>query len=88
VGDLETIGRPWLYEPDMDALVELLKRVASDRAGAKAKGMAVSAWIREHFSWANTAKAAERRLVALTGENQNQPRISGSYLPAVWPGSA
>ncbi len=78
VGDLETIGRPWLYEPDLDALVELLKRVASDRAGARAKGMTASAWIREHFSWANTAEAAERRLVALAGENQNQPRISGS----------
>ena len=28
VGELETIGRPWLFEPDLDALVDLLKRVA------------------------------------------------------------
>ena len=78
VGGLVTIGRSWLYEPDLDALVELLKRVASDRAGARAKGTAASVWIRSHFTWANTAEAAERRLVALAGENQNQPRISGS----------
>ena len=52
VGDIETIGRPWLFEPDVDALVELLKRVASDRAAARAKGMAASADIREHFTWA------------------------------------
>jgi len=45
VGDLETIGRPWLFEPDVDALVELLKRVASDLPGARGKGMAASAWI-------------------------------------------
>ena len=29
VGDLETIGRPWLLEPDLDALVELLRRVVT-----------------------------------------------------------
>ena len=59
VGEIETIGRPWLHEPDIDALVELLKRVAGDRAGARAKGMAASAWIREHFTWAHTAEAVE-----------------------------
>ena len=57
VGDLETIGRPWLFEPDMDALVELLKRVASDRAAARAIGMAASAHIREHFTWAHTDRS-------------------------------
>jgi len=78
VGDHETIGRPWLHEPDLDALVEWLKHVASDRAGARAKGMVASEHIRNRFTWGHTAEAAERRLVALTGENQNQPRISGS----------
>ena len=72
----ETIGRPWLHEPDVEALVEHLRRVASDRAGARAKGMAAIAWIRGRFTWANTAEAAERRLIAPIGENQNQPRIN------------
>ena len=67
VGDLETIARPWLFEPDIDALVELLKRVASDRAAARAVGMAASAHIREHFTWARTVEAVEARLRALSG---------------------
>ena len=75
VGDLETIGRPWLYEPDMDSLVELLKRVASDRAGARAKGMAASEHIRSHFTWKQTVDAAERRLLAVI-EMRNQPRMN------------
>jgi len=77
VGEIETVGRPWLHEPDLDALVELLKRVAADPTEARAKGMAASAWIHEHFTRAHTAKAVERRLLALAGENQNQPLISG-----------
>jgi len=65
VGDLETIGRPRLHEPDLDALVELLRRVASDRAGARAKGIAASEHIRSRFTWAHTAEAVERPLLAL-----------------------
>ena len=42
VGDLETIGRPWLFEPDADALVELLRSVASDPAAARVKGAAAT----------------------------------------------
>ena len=38
VGDIETLGQPWLFEPDADALVELLKRVVSDRAAQKPSG--------------------------------------------------
>ena len=38
--------------------------------------MAASAWIRSRFTWANTAEAAAGRLVVLTAENKNQPRIN------------
>ncbi len=65
VGEIETIGRPWLFEPDVDLLVELLKRVAGDLPAARAKGVAASAHIREHFTWAHTVDAVERRLMAL-----------------------
>ena len=37
VGDLETIGRPWLWEPDFDALVDHL-RTAVREAGSQCKG--------------------------------------------------
>jgi len=67
VGDLETIGRPWLSEPHPDALVEHLRRVAADPASARAKGQAASAWIRERFTWSRAAEAAEARLHALAG---------------------
>ncbi len=65
VGEIETIGRPWLFEPDADVLVELLKCVAGDLAAARAKGTAASAHIRENFTWARTVDAVERRSLAL-----------------------
>ena len=61
VGGLETIGQPWLFEPDVDALVELMKQVVSDREAARSIGTAASAHIREHFTWGHTAEAVERR---------------------------
>jgi len=65
VGDLETIGRPWLFEPEADVLVELLKPVAGNRDEARSKGMAGSAYIRERFTWSDTTNAVEGRLRAL-----------------------
>jgi glycosyltransferase involved in cell wall biosynthesis len=54
VGGLETIDQPWLFEPDADALVELMKRVVSDRDEARAIGTAASDHIREQFTWERT----------------------------------
>jgi glycosyltransferase involved in cell wall biosynthesis len=65
VGDIETVGRPWMWEPDLDALVERLRQVASDPAAAKAKGAAASAWIRQRFTWSHSADAVETRLQTL-----------------------
>jgi glycosyltransferase involved in cell wall biosynthesis len=66
IGDLETIGRPWQFEPDQDALVEHMRRVAGDPAGARVKGTAASAWIREQFTWERAADAVEARLRSLS----------------------
>ena len=76
VGDLETIERPWLFEPDADALVELLRRVVADRAGARAKGLVASEWIRSRFTWDRTVDAVEERLLALAAEMPDQPRMN------------
>jgi glycosyltransferase involved in cell wall biosynthesis/GT2 family glycosyltransferase len=84
VGEIETISRPWLFEPDADALVELLQRVAGDRAGARAKGVAASAHIREKFTWARTVDAVERRLRALS-VGQASPRDAASVGQAFQP---
>ena len=78
VGGMETIGQPWLFEPDGDALVDLMRRVVSDREGAKAVGMAASDHIRERFTWARTVEAVEQRLWALTPEPMRPPTRSAS----------
>ena len=70
VGDLETIGRPWLWEPDCDALVEHLRSVVADPAAARAKGKAASEWIRERFTWARSAEAIEKRLHVLAADRE------------------
>jgi glycosyltransferase involved in cell wall biosynthesis len=62
----ESVGRSWLWEPDTEALVELLRRAASDPVTTRAKGAAAAVWIREHFTWSNSADVAEARLRALT----------------------
>ncbi len=67
VGEWETAGRPWWWEPDVGALAEQLRRVAGDPAGAKAVGTAASAWVRGRFTWCHAADAAEERLRALAG---------------------
>jgi hypothetical protein len=66
VDGMETIGQPWMFEPDADALVELMKRVVSGRDDAQAIGTATSDHMREHFTWARTVEAVEQRLWALT----------------------
>ena len=75
VGELETIDRPWLFEPDLNALVQLLKRVAADPGAARTKAAAASEHIRNHFTWEHTTNAVERRLQALE-EMRNWPQIN------------
>jgi glycosyltransferase involved in cell wall biosynthesis len=64
-GETETVGRPWLWEPDPDSLVDLLRWAVADPATTRAKGAAASARIRAHFTWSQSADAAESRLRAL-----------------------
>jgi len=75
VGEFETIGRPWLFEPDADVLVELLTRVAGNRTEARGKAMAASAHIRENFTWTRTVNVVERRLLALADDERRRPRF-------------
>ena len=68
LGDIETVGRPWIWEPDLDALVELLRTAASNPSATRAKGAAASTWIRDRFTWSHSADAIEPRLRALTAK--------------------
>jgi hypothetical protein len=85
IDGMETVGRPWMFEPGLDALVDLMKRVVSDRDGARAVGAVASAHIREHFTWAHTVEAVERRLRALVGDGTG-PVLDG--LRRAQPGRA
>ncbi len=64
VGDLETVGRPWWLEPDVEALAAILRALAADegecqRRGAAARQAALG------WTWARTAAAVEDRVRAL-----------------------
>jgi glycosyltransferase involved in cell wall biosynthesis/Flp pilus assembly protein TadD len=65
VGDLETVGLPWLAEPDIDALTALLQYAASNRADVRHKSELAAAHIRRHFTWEQAVAAAEKRLHTL-----------------------
>ena len=72
-GDVETVGRPWLWEPDAGALAELMRRVASDPESARATGAAAARSIRANFTWDRAAAAVEARLRALAGRDETSP---------------
>ena len=47
VGDLETIGRPWLWEPDLDALVDHLRTAVREPGSGACEGercLGVDSW--------------------------------------------
>jgi glycosyltransferase involved in cell wall biosynthesis len=80
VGDLETVGRPWLAEPDGEALTAILRHVVSHPEEARAKGAAGSAFVRANLTWEYAADAVERRLLAL--REQPVRRLAGASVPA------
>jgi glycosyltransferase involved in cell wall biosynthesis/predicted O-methyltransferase YrrM len=67
VGEFATVGRPWLWEPDVGALVDAMRQVVADPAAARAKGTAAARSIRAGFTWDHAAAAVEARLRALAG---------------------
>lgn len=61
VGDRETVGRPWLLDPDRAALADAMRLAASNRAEARAKGRRAVDWIRSGWTWDHTVRAIEAR---------------------------
>jgi glycosyltransferase involved in cell wall biosynthesis len=84
VGDKETVGQPWLLEPDAAALADALLRVAGNPEEARAKGVKASAFVREQWTWEHAAEAVERRLEALRHQPVRRLQQSGgATVPAV-----
>src|SRR5262249_50983681 len=65
VGDLETVDYPWLAEPDLQSLKDVLRRVVEHPAEARAKCQAGWTHIRNHFTWDHAVQVVEQRLEAL-----------------------
>jgi glycosyltransferase involved in cell wall biosynthesis/Flp pilus assembly protein TadD/predicted O-methyltransferase YrrM len=65
IGADETVNQPWVAEPDLDALVQLLRHVKAHPEEARKKGAAGCAHIRQHFTWDQAAAVVEKRLAAL-----------------------
>jgi glycosyltransferase involved in cell wall biosynthesis/tetratricopeptide (TPR) repeat protein len=75
IGQLATVGRPWLLEPSLASLRASLRAVVQNPDQARAKGRAASDVIRRRFTWAHTAQAVENRLRHLSGRPiRRQPR--------------
>ncbi len=65
IGEWETVDYPWLAEPDRDALIDLLRHVATHPDEAHAKGQAGAALIHQRFTWDHTAQRVEELLLEL-----------------------
>lgn len=62
-GDLpELVGRPWVFEPDLDALIDLLRWVYEHPGEARRKGEAAARRIRAAHTWDHAARAVLARL--------------------------
>lgn len=67
----------WLEEPDLDALVDLLRHVRHDRADAAGRAAAGHRWVAEHLTWDRTASIVEARLLDLAAAG---PRTAAGPL--------
>jgi tetratricopeptide (TPR) repeat protein len=68
ISGMETVDYPFWAEPNRNALGALLQRVVSEREEAAARGAQAAADIAARHTWADAARIAVARLVALADE--------------------
>ncbi|HZP81562.1 MAG TPA: tetratricopeptide repeat protein, partial [Chthonomonadaceae bacterium] len=68
ISGMETVEYPFWAEPDRAALGAALKRVVAERDEAAAKGAQAAADIAARHTWAEAAKIAAERLIALADD--------------------
>ena len=66
IGDMATVDFPFWANPNRDALIDLLRYVASHREEAQAKGAQAARDIAAYHTWDAAAAIASERLTALT----------------------
>jgi glycosyltransferase involved in cell wall biosynthesis len=73
LGQFTPVAAPWMLEPDLDHLVELLLEVAANPAETEARGVQARA-AAERLSWDLVASRYQQRIDALAGM---RPKLAG-----------
>jgi glycosyltransferase involved in cell wall biosynthesis len=81
VDAMPTAGRPWVLEPDLRHLVELLRSAQSDPDERRRRGCA-GRQAAQALSWDAVAEQYEMRIAALA---QRRPRLAGPAQPEPFP---
>lgn len=66
VGGLETVGRPWLFQPDVRRLAEVLRYVVDHQDEARSKGENGRRYVTENLTWDHTCREVRRRMQVLS----------------------
>jgi glycosyltransferase involved in cell wall biosynthesis len=80
LGQFTPVSPPWMLEPDVEHLVELLREVAASPAEIRRRGAAARA-AAERLSWDVVASRYEERIVALAGVRPKLARAPHEPFP-------
>ncbi len=78
IGNMETVGYPWVAEPDVRALAQLMRHVYEHPDEARARGTRASDRVRTAFTW----KRCAARVLARLGELRHESTIRQQSLLA------
>jgi hypothetical protein len=81
VDSLDTVGRPWVLEPDVGHLAELLVEAAASPAERRMRGEAGAQAVRG-LRWDDVAERYRQRLATLA---TRRPRLAGADDPEPYP---
>jgi GT2 family glycosyltransferase/serine/threonine protein kinase/tetratricopeptide (TPR) repeat protein len=70
ISGMKLMRNGWLLEPDLTALAEKMKWVATHATEAREKGRAASDYVRREWTWQRAAQIAAHRLHALSLHSQ------------------
>jgi|GEM_PF-853030 glycosyltransferase involved in cell wall biosynthesis/GT2 family glycosyltransferase/Flp pilus assembly protein TadD len=81
VGPFRTVAAPWWLEPSAEKLAEILREVAGDEPGRRAKGRAGRRRILSNWTWDRAADAAEAALREVAGRPGVRRDRDGAKAP-------
>jgi hypothetical protein len=77
VGTYDTVGRPWVLEPDVTHLAELLREAQANLAEVSRRGVIARA-AAERYGWDEIAGTYSARMVTLGGDSRARARSKAS----------